>query len=228
MKILLLFRGGYRGSYYVNTRQICNSIINKIIKPLENNGIEYDVMFQTYIFQDLDIFKEYLKPIEVYTSPGSGQLYNFKLCMTKIKEVYDKYDYVIILRFELIYKTDIIQWNFFKNEGLTVPYKEASVELWDQTRNGRDHGFYSDLIFILSKSHCLDFCENVIKTEDKAYGIDRHTTLHNIPMMFQDIVPIHTMIDGFHSCYDTFFIITHHALELCTSSMDDIINYYGV
>jgi len=190
MKVLLAFRGGFSR---IQPKYLCKNIRDKIFAPLEANGIDYTTVFftNTYDASKCDALKEGLKPESIYMTQD-GQLNNFNQAINTIVSTYTTYDYIVFLRFELIYKIDILRWNIFQ-EGFVVPYKENCPLVFSVSN------LYSDTIICISK----DYVERV-KTVYSNFFMKEHLhgeSLHDFVtwlQLYDKSIPIHCMLDGFY------------------------------
>lgn len=186
-KFLVAFRGAY--DYVKNPTMVCENIIKNIITSSPH---DVDVYFFTYD-NDLDklkIYDSYLKPKKIYFTKD-GQIENFKESLQILENYYKTYDYVLFLRFDIIYKMPIL--NFCSKDGITVTYKEDGIEMFQR------HGLYGDVIICISSSRFSEISKSLLCESAMAeYLIP---TLHSICSIinrrFPD-VPINTMIDGYY------------------------------
>ena len=191
MKVLLVFRGDY--NLVTDPTFVCNNIQKYITEPMKENNIGVDIIFCTYKsnLDKLKIYELSLKPNKIYFT-SNGQIINFKESLTLVKDMHCLYDYVIFLRFDAIYKTDINKWNIFNREGVTLPFKEDSEGLFNS------HGFYSDIIIIIHKLSFLDVVNSVTHA-----GLDMFpcNTLHAIGTIIKkqySDIKINTILDGYY------------------------------
>jgi hypothetical protein len=124
MKLLIVFRGGYLRSV---PEKVTKNIQEKIYGPLDSANISHDTVLYTYN-TDLGVlgtWKECLHAKTIHiTEQGPNQILNFKQAIEHIAIKYTDYDYVVFLRFDIIYKIDILQWNIFGRSGLFFSYKQ--------------------------------------------------------------------------------------------------------
>jgi hypothetical protein len=189
MRILIAFRGDY--SVVNNPSAVCSNIKEKIIDPLRSKGDEVDILFFTYRtdMAKLGIYESHLYPIHTSFTNG-GQIINFGEAMHYIKDIYDIYDYVLFLRFDIIYKMSIDKWNIF-NKGITFTYKEESKELF------MSHHFYGDVIISISKDSFKDILYALICTPPVEFI--KHT-LHQFGSIIQESYPhiqVSTILEGY-------------------------------
>ena len=223
MKFLFVFRGGFR-KRNIEPELICRNIHKNIFKPLLENNHEYDIVFQTYNFSELEIFKNNFKPLNVYVTESntSTQIINFNNALDNIKPIYENYDIIIFLRFEVIYKKNILEWDIFNNEGLTLPYKEDSEELF------KSHEFYSDIVICITKKYFTDFYD-IVNSKPTKFTIG---AIHEIGRVCKHKIPINCIVDGYWQSssgwkrddrrLSPLFILTHHPYPY---SQDEIKSY---
>lgn len=223
MKTLFVFRGGFR-KRNIEPELVCRNIHKNIFKPLIENNNNYDVVFQTYNFPELEIFKNNYNPINVYITEqkNSTQIINFSNALENIKPIYENYDNIVFLRFEVIYKKPIFESNILNNEGLILPYKEDSEELF------KSHEYYSDIIICITKKYFLDFF-HIVNSKPNKFTIG---ALHEIGKFCKDKMPINSIIDGYwqsssgwrrnDSRLSPLFVLTHHPYPY---SQDEMKSY---
>jgi hypothetical protein len=192
MKLLLVFRGDYK--QVDNPDFVCENIKKQIIRPLEQQDSSADIIFCTYNHDmpKLDAYISALNPMGIlYTN--NGQVPNFKEALWFVSDVHNDYDYIIFLRFDIIYKKSIRYWNVFKKEGLIMTFKEDSEQFF--IRNS----LYGDVIIIISKQSYTPIMKSLIGTHDSHYV--PLTCLHNIYTIvkyFHPEISIHTIVDGYY------------------------------
>jgi len=163
MKICLVFRGenerNYRG--YTCSLDNIDNWRKYIFDDLNKNS--YDIVFITYKTTILNDLIKKINPIITITSDyeNSSQVSNFKLVNDFINRERENYDRFIILRFDVIYKIKISEWNIWNKFGIIFPNKDTS---WNTTK------FYNDLIIILDKksidifNDAVDYMININNT----------------------------------------------------------------
>ena len=168
MNILIVFRGGY--NRVKQPHAVSNNINKYIIDPLrELNNV--DIIFCTYSYdiKKLQVYKDKLNPKAIHYV-RDGQYNNFIDALNITKDIYDKYDYIIYLRFELIYKRNIIEWDILNKEGMIFPYKEDCESWYKKSK------LYGDCIVIFSKNYYIDIL-NILLSNDSEF---RGENLHDI------------------------------------------------
>lgn len=194
MKSLIIFRGDY--SYVTTPEVVCKNLLKYIVSPMREKNHVIDVIFCTYQsnLDKLKIYEEFLNPIGIHFTE-TGQINNFKASLQIVKDTYEKniYDHILFLRFDVIYKINIDDWNIFNNDGITFPFKEDTIELFNSYK------YYSDIIIILSNSIFLDVANFLINTNNQAYRPPN--CLHNIFQIVQsnnNTIRVHTILDGYY------------------------------
>jgi len=192
MKILLVFRGDYR--QVERPEFVCENIIKQIIKPIQEQNNSVDVVFCTYIddVSKLNVYISAINPMGILFT-DNGQVPNFKQALSFVYDVHNDYDYIIFLRFDIIYKKSIDCWNVFDKEGLIMTFKEDTEQFFNEKR------LYGDVIIIMSKSSYTKIMESIIETHD--FRFFPPTCLHNIYTMVKEFyseISIHTIVDGYY------------------------------
>jgi len=197
MKILIVFRGGY--TRVSNPQSVCNNIKNYIINPLINKNHLVNTVFYTYNTDPnkLNIYKENLKPIKIAFT-NDGQVVNFKELLTDLKSgIFLNYDMIVILRFELIYMLNIIEWNILNKEGIILPFKEDKIETYQKER------LYSDTIIIISSNYFLKVVNAILEHEfiHNANKPGVLPSLHELGILFHDKfpeIPFSCIVNGYY------------------------------
>lgn len=229
MKILLVFRGGYTK---IDPTLLSKNIHDKVFNPLKENGIEYSTVFYTYPhdLDKLNTLREQLSPIQVqYTN--EGQIINFKEAVRDISLRYSEYEYIVFLRFEIVYKIHILQWNIFGQSGVIFPFKENCFTLFNATNQ------YSDIIIGISKEYLQQFW-TVLDTADSSEYTNTNT-LHNLATIIQRHdydLPIKCMFEGFYQSntslergderLNPMFIMLHY--RYCGSDIEEFNKYLPI
>ncbi len=187
MNILIIFRGGY--DRVKTPHSISNNIIKYIIEPLHSQGYNVETKFCTYDYDlnKLQVFKDKLHPSKIHCV-RNGQYNNFKDALHITRDIYNKYDYIIFLRFEIIYKTNIIDWNIFNKEGMIFPYKE-DCDTWYKRSI-----LYGDCILIFSKQYYIHIINVLLLTDNSEF-----MGLHNIEHIVHSkipTIPMHCILSG--------------------------------
>jgi hypothetical protein len=195
MRLLICFRGDT--TRIKNVEGFTLNIFDKIIHPLEQNNIGYDILFSTYNNNKtvLDEMSKSLQPLDTLYYTKSGQINTFLELVNFLKtnsQNTNIYDYIIILRFDIIYKIDIIKWDFFNKNGIICPFKEVSEQMFDIFK------YYSDTIFIFSKEYVpkiLRIVSSMVLSDFLHNGQTMHT-LSNY-LLHQNI-PLNTLCTGYY------------------------------
>ena len=212
MKFLICFRG--LSSRVENVTGICANLQDFILKLLAAANHEYAVYFFTHNIDPdkIKIFQDSLNPKKIYLT-NNGQIVNFLDALGTVATAIDEtYDYVIFLRFEMIYKKSILEWDFYGKKGIIVPYKEDNEQLFNQER------YYGDVIIIISSEYVkqlFDIMRNVpfqfYSPPNCLHSINRFIANHNIP--------VSTLVEGYYQSntalvygdprLNPFYIMTH-------------------
>jgi hypothetical protein len=137
------------------------NIKTNILDDLQENGIEYEIVFVTYENEILSKFQQFYNIKEEniiickYTDRVDYvccQIDNFYEVSKYIKTNKNQYDRFIILRFDIIYKIKITKWNNFYSNGIIVPNREPT---YDRTL------FCNDVIFIVDNPYVEIFHNSV-------------------------------------------------------------------
>lgn len=225
MKILFVFRGGFRKKK-IEADLICKNIYKNIFKPLLENHDTYDIIFQTYTFPELEIFQNSFKPLHVHLTDSnvSTQIINFNNALDNIKPIYENYDTIIFLRFEVIYKKPIFESNILNNQGLILPFKEDSEEMFKSVE------YYSDIIIGISKKYFLDFF-HIVNSKPSKFTIGG---IHEIGRLCKYKIPIFCINSGYWQSssgwkrddprLNELFILTHHPYPFSEDEMKSYLD----
>lgn len=197
MKILIIFRGGY--TRVSNPQHVCNNVLKYIIAPLKDLNHIINIAFYTYNNDKdkLKIYTDSFNPIKIVFTE-SGQIINFKTALLDLKNLYKEYDTLIFLRFELIYTMNIIDWNILDKEGIILPFRENSIDMYEK------EGLYGDNIIILSNKYFL-MITDLIMQHNFTHNIDHlnplNATLHDLGLIIHKKnpgIPFHCILDGYY------------------------------
>jgi hypothetical protein len=186
MRNLIVFRGDYAQVRY--PKAVCKNLHSYVLQYMKEKGIGIDVIFCTYP-SDIDKLKVYensFNPINIYYTE-SGQVLNFKESLRRAHDIYNKYDYIIFLRFDIVYKMNISEWDIFTKEGVILPYKE-------RTNYYDTQSLYGDVIIVMSQYVFSEAAYALLSCNVNAFHL-----LHNISSIIQSRSPhitIHTIVDG--------------------------------
>ena len=188
MKICFLFRGENerfsRG--YMNS---CNNINNwnrTLFQDVISKGHTYEITFITYPSRILEVLSSLIRPNHLIINESISQTQNCKDIAKWILEHKNDYDRFIILRFDILYKLPITEWNHWMSNGITLLNKDIH---W------LDERLCSDLVFICDKESIEPFSKALIYTRRQAHQVSQYLRLHDIP---------------FNLMFDYFFHIYNH------------------
>lgn len=213
MSILIVFRGNCDRSDAIDYIYRNHKI--KISNYLEENGYKIDYVISSYDenLEMLDKWKRLINPIKIFTmsSHGSNQAHNFMFTIKNIhNEIdYKKYDKILILRFDIIYKRGMKFWNILNKNGFIVPFKEHDIEFYNKTKYTGDSVMWIDTNIFhkvhisLSASYtlyCIDSNLKFVEQREPPFK----SILHNVPNIISYFYPdinIDFFIDGYwQSC----------------------------
>lgn len=213
MSILIVFRGicdrSNQFDYIYNNHKI------KISNYLKENGYNIDYIISSYNEKSeiLEKWVNLFNPIKVFTMnyEGSTQANNFMFTIKNIhNEIdYKKYDKILILRFDIVYKRGIKFWNIFNKNGFIVPFKEDSIEFYNKTKYNADSimcidtNIFHKVYISLSACYTLYCIDKNLKFEEQVEAPFR-CALHNIANIisyFYSDINIDFFTDGYwQSC----------------------------
>ena len=193
MKVLIIFRGDYSLVDY--PRMVCKNIHKHIIQPLIDENICFHTMFSTYKtdLAKLGVYESALNPIKIQFSEyvsEHGQIKNFKDALVMANDTLTPYDYILFLRFDIVYKMNIKEWNIFGKDGLILPYKENSELTF------LERGFYGDCIIIFSQYAFTDAVYSLMSANFNDFFL-----LHNIAYLIRRRsidIDVHTIINDYY------------------------------
>jgi hypothetical protein len=192
MKVCIIFRGETIRDYIkaINTFDNVENIKTNILDDLQENGIEYEIVFVTYENEILSKFQQFygVKEENIIYCEYISQEDNFNEVNKYIQKNKNQYDRFIILRFDIIYKIKITKWNNFYNNGITVPNRDST---YDSTL------FCNDIIFIVDNSyvdifngaveHMMSVKYNMNKClhyTSMPHYIGRYLVTNNLPIIY--------------------------------------------
>lgn len=193
MKVLIIFRGDYSIVDYPS--MVCKNIHTYIIQPLIEQKINFDTMFSTYNtdLAKLAVYESAFNPIKIQFSEyvsEHGQVKNFKDALLMANDTYTLYEYILFLRFDIIYKINIKEWNIFGKDGIILPYKENSEGTFVE------QGFYGDCIIVFSQSVFIDALYSLMSAK-----LNEFFLLHNIAYLIQRRsidIDVHTILNHYY------------------------------
>ena len=214
-KICLIFRGQherYRDGYMDASDNLDNW--NKtIFNPLKKLNIEYDIIFLTYDTYILPGLVSSMKPkkiilyddkCELYKDSGYSQKKSFEDSIKIMKENICVYDRYIILRFDLLYRLPITEWNKWNEKGIILVNKDV---YWPV-----EH-LYTDMVFIVDKDSIYKFIFAVEGINNLPHDIGKNLYEHNIE---------------FHIMYDTIHDVDCHPLYMRASYYKSDTDLYNI
>ena len=186
MRICFLFRGENerftRG--YMNS---CNNIQNwnrTLFQDVVSKGDTYDIAFITYPSSILELLCSLMRPTHLVINQSISQTQNCKDIAKWIDAHKNDYDRFVILRFDILYKLPITEWNHWTSTGITLLNKDVC---W------LDERLCSDLVFICDQEMIEPFSKALIYTRRQAHQVSQYLCLHDIPfhLMFNDFYHIY-------------------------------------
>ena len=214
--VLIIFRGGC--SRVNDPTLVCKNIELQVLNPLRSR-VNVDIIFSTSSKGDpkVDTFRTHLQPKQIiYTA--SGQIVNFQETLLNLQNIYSRYTHIIFLRFELLYKVSFDSLSILDTNGLRLPYKEDSQELFDS------HKYYGDCIIMISTDHFANVSKALLDADFDTISTGKgHDILHRIVTVvlaaFPE-TPVTCILDGFfqsntHYCGNSIklnplYIMTHY------------------
>lgn len=132
MKSILIIIRGNSNRHTQYERFFKNHEI-KIASYFKKNEYNIDYILSSYDNEEsLSYYINYFKPINVYKrSPDkSDQVHLFFNTLNNVINDIDitKYEKIIIIRFDVIYKRGVYYWNMFNDKDMTVLFKENNME----------------------------------------------------------------------------------------------------
>lgn len=138
-RILIVFRGENKrwnnGSFHDVRRCIPNNKV-RIIDSIRKMGYEADVIFCTYDSEYLHSYVEAYNPKHVFKMDyaGSSQHKNFKFVLDCVDTMYKEYDRIIILRFDLLFKKNISEWDTWTKSAIMFPWKDNNATEYEERK----------------------------------------------------------------------------------------------
>jgi len=150
----------------------------KIASYLKYLNYNIDYMLSSYDNEDsLSYYINYFKPIHIYKrSPDkSDQVHLFFNTLNNVINDIEitKYEKIIIIRFDVIYKRGIYFWNMFNDKDMTVLFKEQNLE--DYLNKKR----ISDILFIFNTKNFKKINESLYHLYSKYYETDEKLDIKN-------------------------------------------------
>lgn len=191
MKICIIFRGETVRDYikHINTFDNVKNIQEHIFNDLREHGIDYDIALITY---ENEIVKDFQKEYNVKDTiicEYISQQHNMAEVNKYTQDHALQYDRFIILRFDILYKIKITNWNKFYEEGILVPNRDVTYDV---------SLFCNDVIFIIDQSYVNIFNDAVeymmsievnpstkfLNWNSVPHYIGRYLTLHHLPITY--------------------------------------------
>lgn len=194
MRIAILLKGIARAhsSYYrkgVNYKNCLQSFKDNIVVPLREKGDEIDVFLTTYNMDglnDTELKEDYgAFMIQYIPYNGSTQKMTLYRGLEVIKECKKEYDCVLITRFDIKYKMDILKWRL-DWRAVNFTWKETE-RLWN--RQGR----IGDVVTIIPWKYLDIFMSAVIN----------YSRPENIHMIYNGLIKLftHHNIQDYKICF---------------------------
>lgn len=173
MKIALCFRGIHYAPFYrdVDYRKNFQNNIEFLINPLkENNDVDtflctYESDIQNNLLNDLNPVVSIFNNLNTFNegNHSSHKILTFnKQLIESIKDYEHKnnilYDAVIILRFDLIFKVKINEWN--------IDYEKINA-VFEHVHNCDNYRHVEDNIFIISRKYLEHYYDAILITLNK-------------------------------------------------------------
>jgi hypothetical protein len=183
-KYCIVFRGHNQRSR--NNMSALDNVRNwnkTIFDKLKENNIEYDIFFITYNSEILSYLKEVLNPKKIILC--SDEIKNqADSCQSQKQSLLDSiklytksdihYSKLIILRFDIIYKIPITEWNHFNDEGIILTNKDVH---WPSRK------LYSDIVFIVDNKFIFTFAEAVENIRHLPHDVGKYLFENNKPLL---------------------------------------------
>ena len=210
MSILIILRGN--SNRHNNYDVFYQNHKLKISDYLTSKGYKIDYILSSYSNEEesLNKYIQLFDPIKVYKRPpeNSNQSQQFMFTLESIYTNIDlkKYNKIILLRLDIIYKRGISLWNIFDRNGFITPFKEDTIECYNQNK------YHSDVIMIIDSEYFNDMYNSYklycavppLRLEGQYPPPFINTVLHNVGNIIRFYNPqinIYYFIDGFwQSC----------------------------
>jgi hypothetical protein len=202
MKVCIIFRGETIRDYpkAINTFDNVENIKTYILDDLQDNEIEYEIVFVTYENEILSKFQQFygVKEENIMHCEYISQVDNFNEVNKYVQKNKNQYDRFIILRFDIIYKIKITKWNNFYNNGIIVPNRDKT---YDSTL------FCNDLIFIIDNTYVDIFNGAVEHMTSVKYNMNKCLHYPSMPhyigrYLVTNNLPIIYMYEEKYCAYD--------------------------
>jgi hypothetical protein len=162
-------------------------------------GHTYDIVFNTYTSNCLEMLTSLLRPKYVELHPSISQTANCKNVAKWICEHQDEYDRFVIIRFDILYRIPITQWPQWNSTGIILVSRD---------KHWYDERICADFIFIADKEYVQDLAKGLEYTRRQAHQVSQYFYRNDVP---------------FHLMYSEYYGLQNHPLY-----MGDIYNITGV
>ncbi len=198
MRIALCYRGIHYAPFYKNVdyRKCFQNNKEYLIDPLkENNHVDvfvctYDSEISDQMTKDFQPVVSILNNLNTFNDGGhsSHKILTFTKCLINNVKEYEKkhnfeYDVIIIVRFDLMFKVKVNEWN--------IDYNKINA-LFEHVHNCDNYRHVEDNIFIVARQFLDHYYDAVLTTFDKCEISHRicvyveRETLHYIYTITQD------------------------------------------
>jgi hypothetical protein len=193
MKICFLFRGENERN---NSRGYMNSCYNienwskTLFDDVRTAGHTYDIVFNTYASNCLEMLTSLLLPKYVELHPSISQPANCKTVAKWIREHSDEYDRFVIIRFDILYRIPITQWPQWNSTGIILVSRD---------KHWYDERICADFIFIADKEYVQHLAKGLEYTRRQAHQVSQYLYRNDVP---------------FHLMYSEFYGLQNHPLYM--------------
>lgn len=196
-RILIIYRGHCDR---VAADPIYRNFLVKIKGPLERAGVEIDSLMMYHEGQrTAEAWKALWNPKEAHSIPlehCKKQANTLHWCLNYLQgwsEV-GAYDWILFLRFDVLYRVSILNWNLLnQSAGVVVPFREATDEPWAQKR------YVSDVVIAISPSYLKKYLTAYEKALARFDHYFFHGTLHEqVKILEGTDIPLGFMFEGLY------------------------------
>jgi hypothetical protein len=135
-------------------------------------GHTYDIVFNTYTSNCLEMLTSLLLPKYVELHPSISQTANCKNVAKWLREHADEYDRFIIIRFDILYRIPITQWPQWNSTGIILVSRD---------KHWYDERICADFIFIADKEYVQDLAKGLEYTRRQAHQVSQYFYRNDIP-----------------------------------------------
>lgn len=153
-------------------------------------GHTYDIVFNTYTSNCLEMLTSLLLPKYVEVHPSISQTANCKNVAKWLREHADEYDRFIIIRFDILYRIPITQWPQWNSTGIILVSRD---------KHWYDERICADFIFIADKEYVQDLAKGLEYTRRQAHQVSQYLYRNDIP---------------FHLMYTSYYGLQNHPLYM--------------